>query len=130
MDMKRISLFIVLVVLSACSKKSTTAPTPDATVTYHFTGNTAATYNVTYIGPDGRRVDTTAKGTEWSKTITASKAKGYTNAVLFISLTQPNTIIKGSADISVNGKISSQVPLTFDSGKGATDLTFYAVVFK
>lgn len=128
--MKRISLFIVLVVLSACSKKSTPAPTPDATVTYHFTGDTTATYNVTYIGPDGRRVDTTAKGMEWSKTITASKAKGYTNAVLFISLTQPNTIIKGSADISVNGKISSQVPLTFDSGEGATDLTFYAVVFK
>lgn len=126
--MKRICFFILLLAVSACSKKST--PTPDATVTYHFTGSTDATYNVRYSGPDGQLVSTTVTGASWFKTVTASKASGYTNAVFFISLTSPGTTITGSADITVNNKLSSQVPLTLNSGNGSTDITFYADVFK
>ncbi|HTD42189.1 MAG TPA: hypothetical protein VK671_16280 [Mucilaginibacter sp.] len=128
--MKKISFLIMLLVLSACTKKSTPVPVPDATVIYHFTGSTAASYQLRYSGSDGNPVSTTFTGTTWSKTITANKASGFTYAVFFISLTSPATVITGSADISVNGKISSQVPLTFNSGNGSTDLTFSAGVFK
>jgi hypothetical protein len=128
--MKKITFLCMLLVLSACSKKSTPSPAANAAVTYHFTGSTAATYDIRYSGPHGQPVSTTVTGTEWSKTVTANKASGYTNAVFFISLASPNTVIGGSADISVNNKMSSQVPLLFDSGKGSTDLTFYADVFK
>ena len=128
MGMKKISFFIMLLVLSACSKKS--APVPDATVLYHFSGSTEATYQVGYIDSDGKPVSTKFTGTTWSKTITANKASGFTNAVLSIVLTSPATVITGSADISVNNKISSQVPLNFNSGNGSTDLTFFAKVFK
>lgn len=125
--MKKITFFIMLLVLSACTNKS--APVPDATVTYHFTGNTTASYQVRYSGSDGSPVSTTFTGTAWSKTITANKTSGFTNAVFFISLISPATVITGSADIAVNNKISSQVPLNFNSGNGSTDLTFYADVF-
>lgn len=118
----------MLLALNACTKKN--APVPDATVVYHFTGNTAASYKVSYSGSDGKQVSTTFTGTAWSKTIAAHKASGFTNAVFFISLTSPASVITGSADISVNNIISSQVPLNFDSGNGSTDLTFYADVFK
>ena len=126
--MKKLSFFIMLLVLSACSKKST--PVPDATVSYHFTGSASASYEVRYSGSDGQPVSTTFTGTTWAKTVTANKASGFTNAVFFISLTTPSTVITGSADISVNNEVSSQVPLNFNSGNGSTDLTFYADVFK
>jgi hypothetical protein len=126
--MKNFAFILVIFALSACTNKST--PNPQATVTYHFTGSTEATYQVRYNGPDGQPVYINVTGTSWSKTVTASKASGYTNAVFFISLTSPNTVITGSADISVNDKVSTQLPLTFNSGEGSTDLTFYADVFK
>jgi hypothetical protein len=127
--MKKICFLLMLLALSACSKKST--PVPDATVTYHFTGNANASYQLRYSGSDGNPISTTFTGTSWSKTITANKASGFgTYAVFFISLTSPGTVITGSADITVNDKISSQVPLTFNSGDGSTDLTFSAGVFK
>ena len=120
----------MLLAVGACGKKS--APAPDATVEYRFTTNTSASYNVTYLGPDNTRVNTTFTGTTFSKTITVNKSTGFKNAVFFIGLTSPNTVITGNADILVNSKESSHVNLTFDTsgGHSSTDLTFYASVFK
>jgi len=126
--MKKFTFFIMLVALSACSKKST--PAPDVTITYHINGSTEASYYIGYTGPDGKPVNTTFTGINWSKTITANQAGGFTNAVLSIVLTSQSTVVMGNADISVNDKISSQVPITLDSNNGSTDLTFYATVFK
>ena len=126
--MKKVLFLCMLLALGACSKK--TAPTPDKTIVYQFTGSTAATYQVMYLGPDSKRVDTTFTGTTWSKTITVNQATGFKNAVFFIGLTSPNTVIKGNASILVDNQVSSQEPLNFDSGEGSTDLTFYAYVFK
>jgi hypothetical protein len=127
--MKKISFLLLLITLSACSKKSA-APVPDATVVYHVSGNIAASYELRYTGSNGQPVTTTFTGTEWSKTVIANKASGFTNAVLFISLTSPKTVINGSAYISVNNVIVNQEPLTFDSNFGSTDLTFGTFVFK
>src|SRR4051812_10341365 len=129
-SIKKITFIIMLAALSACSKKSAPAPAADATVTYHLTGNAAASYYVGYIGSNGKPIGENFTGTTWSKTITAKRDSGFTNAVLSIVLTSQSTAITGSADISVNSKISSQVPITLDSNNGSTDLTFYATVFK
>lgn len=126
--MKKLTFFILLLALSACSKNSPTVP--DANVTYHFTGSASAAYQLRYTGPDGNPVSTTFTGTTWSQTITAKKTSGFTNAVFFISLTSPTTVITGNADITVNNQLTSQVPLSLNSGNGSTDLTFYADVFK
>ncbi|MFI5162473.1 MAG: hypothetical protein ACHQHN_14430 [Sphingobacteriales bacterium] len=126
--MKKVLYVCILLALVACSKKST--PTPDKTIVYQFTGSTSATYHVMYAGPDTRHVDTTFTGTTWSKTITVNQATGFKNAVFFIGLTSPNTVITGNASILVDNQLSSQEPLQFDSGEGSTDLTFYAYVFK
>ena len=126
--MKKAFFLFMLLALGACSKKS--APAPDKTVQYQFTGSTAASYQVTYTGPDGQPVNTTFTGTAWSKTITVNQATGFKNAVFFIGLTSPATVITGNASILVDNQVSSQVPLNFNSGNGSTDLTFYAFVFK
>ncbi len=126
--MKKAFFLFMLLALGACGKKS--ASTPDKTVQYQFTGNTAASYQVTYTRPDSKPVSTTFTGTVWSKTITVNQATGFKSAVFFISLTSPGTVVTGNASILVNDQVSSQVSLNFNSGNGSTDLTFYAFVFK
>ena len=128
--MKKILLLFTLFALVGCSKKSAPAPTPDVTIEYRFTTNTSASYDLTYTGADGQRVNTTFTGTSFSKTITSNKSFGFKNATFFIGLTSPNTVISGNADILVDNKESSHVNLTFDSSVGSTDLTFDAVVFQ
>ena len=130
--MKKIFLLLALFALVACSKKNTPAPTPDATIEYRFTTNTSASYNVSYLGPDNTKVNTTFTGTSFSKTIIANKSTGFKNAVFFIGLTSPDKVINGTADILVDSKGSSHVNLTFNTtnGENSTDLTFYASVFK
>lgn len=129
-SMKKILLLFTLFTLVGCSKKSAPAPTLDVTIEYRFTTNTSASYNITYTGPNAQRVNTTFTGTTFSKTITSNKSSGFKNAIFFIGLTSPNTVITGNADILVDNKESSHVNLTFDSSVGSTDLTFGAVVFQ
>ncbi len=128
--MKKLAFAILLLALSACSKNAAVVPSAVSVVNYHFIGNKDATYSVRFTGSDGIPDTSTITGTEWRQTITAKQASSFKNAVFFISLTSPNTVITGTADITVNNKVMSQVPIKFDSSQGATDLTFYAYVFK
>lgn len=126
--MKYLYCFFLLLLFCSCAKVNIDSSEPSNYLYYHFKGNSSADYQIRYTGSDGNPVTETLTANEWSKGFTVKKSVGIKNAIFFISLKTANTQIEGSADVSVDNKLVSSVPISFNSGNGSTDLTITAPV--
>ena len=126
--MKYLYFLFLILLFCSCAKVNIDASEPTNALYYHFKGNAAADYQIRYTGVDGNPVTETITAIEWAKSFKVKKSVGIKNAIFFISLKSTNTVIMGSADVSVDNKLVSSVPITFNSGNGSTDLTITAPV--